>query len=783
MPSWRSKIGDRFAFSLVAALVTWFWSPALFQNKVLIHGDSALVGLPLMRMLRRGLHEHDSLIWFRHVLGGHPLFAEGQGGFASPLHVVIAYLFEPVRAIGVIHWASVLIGAGGVYCLARQLELSRWAATFAGLAVAVSSRWTFEQHNLPISTTLAWAPWLFVAVEHWLKQPSAARAALLALPAAFMVLAGYPQVAHGALVYAFCSLATLLAASSRRFVAQHARAFLWTGALALVLTAGLAAIQLLPLAELVQLSHRSQGIELSYGGFTPPHWIPRGLLFFYVGPDDSGSNSPSLGSAGVVLLASMLLVLRVGPRVLGHALAGLIVFNLGMSRASPLFSFIYDHHLLPGLHNFRIMHPYLGVALIGFAIVAAGVLDQLARERPALWGVFQKRKPLALFVVGALVCTVGGFCYRNYQPVYTWLALLTPVLIVLGYLALRVAHRLRWLPLLATCVLAGDALALRMNAFSFFDRDVLEPPPMIQSVLRDPELASYRVLSLVGADGMTFKPPRDPGLSGAYGRVLKSLGLFPGLEWRVPTIDGVLALPMARWKLVRAQLEAEAHGPGDKPRGLRLLDILAIRYVSSYYDKTSSRGLVKFANDGGVHLYRNMLARPQVSLYGKAKSVSGAEAALAGLRAAQQPTVFLEPSFAGEVPQIAPDVACPEPFLARAPLQIREAGDTRYRFKVEVMCDSWLFLSDANYPGWRAYLDGKRVPVYTAQVLGKAIQLPAGRHRVTFEYVPRSFYLGAAISGGAVLALLAIAVRELARRRKRLLLPVPDAAAAGESVV
>jgi hypothetical protein len=316
-----------------------------------------------------------------------------------------------------------------------------------------------------------------------------------------------------------------------------------------------------------------------------------------------------------------------------------------------------------------------------------------------------------------------------------------------------------------------------MQPFTFFDRDVLAAPQLIQSVLSDPELGSYRVMSLTGADGMTFRPPRDPDLRNAYTRVLESLGLFPGLEWRVSTIDGVLALPLARWKLIRPQLTADALGPDDKPRGPRLLDVLGIRYISMQ-PATSARGLALLAEDGrgGLRVYRNGLARPLFSLYGSARLADSPESAFAGLRAAQQPTLFIEPSYAGETAHIAPDVACPDRLLARAPLAIREASATRYRLKLEVPCDSWLFLADANYPGWQARLNGKRVPVYTAQVLGKAVQLPAGRHRLTIEYAPRMFYAGAIISGVAVLALIAIAVRELARRRKRLSLPVQDRA-------
>jgi uncharacterized membrane protein YfhO len=76
--------------------------------------------------------------------------------------------------------------------------------------------------------------------------------------------------------------------------------------------------------------------------------------------------------------------------------------------------------------------------------------------------------------------------------------------------------------------------------------------------------------------------------------------------------------------------------------------------------------------------------------------------------------------------------------------------------------EGWLFLADANYPGWEATVNGKAQPVYSAQVLGKAVRLQAGRNEVTIRYVPWSFYIGAAVSAVTLLTILLMLVK---RRR------------------
>ncbi|MDQ1255609.1 MAG: hypothetical protein QG656_201, partial [Candidatus Hydrogenedentes bacterium] len=53
---------------------------------------------------------------------------------------------------------------------------------------------------------------------------------------------------------------------------------------------------------------------------------------------------------------------------------------------------------------------------------------------------------------------------------------------------------------------------------------------------------------------------------------------------------------------------------------------------------------------------------------------------------------------------------------------------------------------DADYPGWRAYLDGQTVPIYRANDAFKAVLVPPGTHRIRFVFVPRSVYWGLIVS-------------------------------------
>ena len=80
--------------------------------------------------------------------------------------------------------------------------------------------------------------------------------------------------------------------------------------------------------------------------------------------------------------------------------------------------------------------------------------------------------------------------------------------------------------------------------------------------------------------------------------------------------------------------------------------------------------------------------------------------------------------------------------------------------------EGYLVLTDAYYPGWRALVDGREVPIHRADVLFRAVRLPAGRHRVEFIYDPLSFKIGAVISLAALLGVVAALARPAAAALK-----------------
>ena len=96
--------------------------------------------------------------------------------------------------------------------------------------------------------------------------------------------------------------------------------------------------------------------------------------------------------------------------------------------------------------------------------------------------------------------------------------------------------------------------------------------------------------------------------------------------------------------------------------------------------------------------------------------------------------------------------------------------DTPEEIDIEATCPTagYIVLSDNYTPDWQATVDGRSAPVLRANVVYRAVALPAGTHNVSFRYRPTVVYASAAISGAALLVLLALmAFPFVVSRRKR----------------
>jgi len=90
----------------------------------------------------------------------------------------------------------------------------------------------------------------------------------------------------------------------------------------------------------------------------------------------------------------------------------------------------------------------------------------------------------------------------------------------------------------------------------------------------------------------------------------------------------------------------------------------------------------------------------------------------------------------------------------------------RIVLEVSANRDSFLVYSENYFPGWRATLDGKRVPIYRTNGTLRGVIVPAGQHQVTYSYTPLSFWAGVVLSVLSTTCMIALVATGSIRQRR-----------------
>jgi hypothetical protein len=625
----------------------------------------------------------------------------------------------------------------------------------------------------PAVSTILWLPALLLCIEKlaqaWRWRWWAALAGCVAL----QCLAGFPQYLvythYLAAPYALVRLLEARREAGLRAPALAARAL--GVLLAVALGAGLAAVQILPTAELVGESARGVPLtpeRIQFDFFIKP--LPLGGVIEnaldprpkFIAPG-YGYEHGYLGSSTLVLLAVGLAVGRPAVTLLLLLVAALaFLLSEGfLGIAAPLFELyakLPTGSTFRDPQRFRVLGFFCVIALAvpGFDAVARGFAPLRGRRAAAL------AASLGTAALAAAILTQG-------KPLGTALALAT---LVLAGVSARFGARPG---VAATCgalllvLLTADLVHATRSATGSFRR---VPTAWLTSLHAD----AYTLL-----DGERFAHLREElgHARVAFPRLLPSLGLPPVEgDYRVSCMD---PLAPGAWSDLHGLLTGR---PDSRP----LLAKLPAAAFASVYDVTAvhvvgrlerapprpgqprgEKGVEpwRLALEGAgpsplppprlrLDLVANEDALPRAYVV-ESYAVSTRNAALAHVARGDHDfrrSILLERALA------FPPAEDPAP--ARA-AEIVAYAPERVEIEAEARRPGLLVLTDTFFPGWRASVDGSQVEVLRANGLFRAVPLPPGRHRVVFDYAPASLRRGAVLSL-ASLALL-VAVPLIARRR------------------
>jgi hypothetical protein len=172
----------------------------------------------------------------------------------------------------------------------------------------------------------------------------------------------------------------------------------------------------------------------------------------------------------------------------------------------------------------------------------------------------------------------------------------------------------------------------------------------------------------------------------------------------------------------------------------------------------------KVYDQDGTQIYENPRALPRAWMVPRVEVV-GAEESLRRVRGeSPQPFEPRETALLELDGKSRPDLPQGD---FKAPPEARIVSYEPNHLAIETVADkrAALVLSEVNYPGWEATIDGQPAEILTADYLLRSVILPEGKHRVEMRYTAPAARRGAIIS---TLTLLALTGMVIFGRRKGL---------------
>lgn len=397
------------------------YGPLLHPDWMLADYDAYVYFYPLRAYAAAAVQEGRLPLWNPSSFLGVPFIANPQTAFFYPLTLLFYWLAVP-QAYGLSLFVHAFLAGLAFYAFCRlSLGLLSPAALVGATAFMLSGVLSGQYGHLNQLSAVAWLPLVLLAADQAVARESLRLALAAGGLLGLQLLAGHPQQSYMTII------------AMGLVCIWRAWPLGWPGLARAVGVAGLtvalgftlAAVQLLPTAELAAVSVRGAGLSYrdAIADSLWPWLVARALLPGFV--NDLGSTE-WLGYVGVLPLVLAGIALGAADRrstVLGLLLAALGL-GLALGGANPLYPTL--HSFVPGVASFRVPARWLLLYTVGAASLAALGLDFLLR-RTDRWPTRQQWLRLAgtllvLLAAALLVYLAGTRVARWLQ--FAWLALL-----------------------------------------------------------------------------------------------------------------------------------------------------------------------------------------------------------------------------------------------------------------------------------------------------------------------------------------------------------------------
>lgn len=769
------KILQNPVFPIILAPVILF-SRQIFNGQALFWGTPSTQFIPWWEFAWGTILEGGLPLWNPWVGMGAPLAANYQTALFYPPYwgYLVFFILGGVRLMA---WSMTimvvlhLIWAGiGTVKLLDDLEIGYLGQVVGGLAFSLSGYLVSRAGFLSINAATAWIPWILLFSKS-ITTKERKFFWLTGLVIGFQLLAGHAQTAWYTALLAglwitFWAINTGDRKHKVRNIVLAWSKFIGAGLLGITLSA----IQLIPTWEYLAQSQRVG--EFGYSeAMTYSFWPWRFLTL--VVPDLFGN--PAAGNywgygnywEDAVYIGLLPIVMAVGiivksvknnngktelnKRVAGvprRMLVGfltfitLISFLFALGKNTPIFPFLYRN--IPSFDLFQAPTRFTIWAEISLAVLAGIAIDRFRRPegRSLYWA--------RLAAAGCFAITAGS--------IIAW--------VYFGEI------NLTFIKSAGTTGLLGLVFTLAMLFGPEENKD------------RKKDIWNYIVVGLVGVDLLVAGWGLNPGIDLGFYRINSEQEkhsrrfMYESVEYDLKfdqffTFESfsskndwedmyTYSLPnlnmLQRSEMVnnfdpivqgRYQTWMEEINKQDLSKNEQLMKLMNVGEIIER-DGSGQISIIQVANSGDNNL---RLVGCALEVEGEAEALN---LILEGKVNLDQKIIF-DSTYQGAIS------SCNQ---IQGEIDILEEKPGYLKLNANLEEDSWIFWSQAWYPGWRGEIDGKQTNVQRANYLFQAIYSSKGKHEVEFLYRPDSYIWGAGISAVGVAGIAGGLIRTRKKKNK-----------------
>jgi hypothetical protein len=716
----KNNIKFIIIFTLAVLLFQW---RLITMKSLFIGGDNLTQFYPWFKVYSESIRHFGLPFWTRYMQSGFPLMAEGQVGGYYPLNIIFFLMLPLNLAYNYVIVFHFIIAGASVYLLTRRLGACEWGGTLAAIIFCFGSAYAGCFYNVISLKTLSWTPLVFLLIELFFEKRKPSYIIIAGVIFGVQLLAGFAQLAF------YCYIFYLAYYLYRSRLSKSALYILHFSVIALLLFLP----QLLLTQRLAFLSSRSTvDLEFALWGSYNPLLIAQTIFPYWPG---FSMSDLYFSVAGVLFLITSFYMLKSDKRLRAIFLIFVLSFFLALGKYNPLYVMLLK---VGKLYMFRNPSKLLFFTALSASVLAGRGFSEFMKHdfkhREAALktysiflcicaSVFIVSKMLfvafkdniiklgewyaARFIFGRAShrydpdtyirkvhdiysFIIDGTSLKNFFNTASWIFLISALAISWIVIRRRKLYTLRYVKIFVIC-----AVILDLFIYSFIGKG-------FRSNFRGTDFLKPThgaIYSYIKNDNDIFRVlPYGVGSGKLPSWIMPNANMI----YKIDSVAGYTPLANEYYRKALASIEIIDNSLGVNPPKIgsiddakTLLRALNVKYVVSA-EKLDTESTELILKEDGIYLYRLKDNLPRAFV----------------LRRLDLDSID-----------------------SNIKVKMIEYGSGKAVFKIDMTYDGFLVFSENNYPGWKAYVNGKLRKVKELSLVN-TVEFEKGESVVSFVYDP-----------------------------------------------